>query len=67
MFGVKSNCSNALIIKLSVMSVWNMKQALYNVMMNTATGIIWYVPLHELRYSDFTSGKYTTTAVCVLF
>ncbi len=62
--GVKSKHSKAFINMLSVLSWWNMKQALYNNIKNTDIGITWYLPMHVLRYSPVTSGKFISTARC---
>ena len=66
-FGVKLIHSKAFINMLSVLSCWNMKQTLYNVIKNTDTGNTWYLPMHVLRYSSVTSGKYILTAGCRVF
>ncbi len=66
-FGVKLKHSTAFLNMLSVLSSWNMKQALYNVIKNTDTGITWYLPVHALRYSPVTSGKYISTIGCRVF
>ena len=48
-FGIKSYHSRVSIIMLTELSHWNIKQALYNVIKNTITGITWYNPLQAFR------------------